>query len=345
VQVECGAKVCYKKKQFVPFQIVLMAAVYELNPNEVGPITGACNREDYPELVRILKRGQFDPGESDNIAFRFASEKGYLNIVISLLADARVDPTANFSEALTLSSKFGHVDVLERILEDGRCDPEANGNEALFWAIQNGLMEVFDLLLLDGRATPNEDTFLQSVEKGNVEMVARLLSDGRADPVGSWNESVLLVFKNRRESDEKIFRMLLEDPRVLATSGDTPLLLEALSDRKRPLFVKWLFSHHSSRDHVLRELSSHPYHVANIHFMDAGLEDARLAIQERANRREDAGAAVGAVYRALSSKDIAEGFGLFRLGLSNESFVKAQLHAMFVESAGPLWRERMFGSK
>jgi ankyrin repeat protein len=60
------------------------------------------------------------PSADNNLAIRWASDRGHIDIVNRLLEDLRVDPSADNNLAIRWASDRGHIDIVNRLLEDLR---------------------------------------------------------------------------------------------------------------------------------------------------------------------------------------------------------------------------------
>ena len=68
----------------------------------------------------LLNNSCVDPAANDNYVFRWASEKGHLDVVRLLLGDPRVNPSARDNEAICMASEEGHWNVVRLLLNDSR---------------------------------------------------------------------------------------------------------------------------------------------------------------------------------------------------------------------------------
>ena len=92
-------------------------------------------------------------------AVRWASRRGYTEIVKLLLTDSRVDPAGvdpsdRDNLAIIVASYWGQAEVVKLLLADSRVDPAARGNEAISQAYRRGYTKVVKLLLADSRVGP-----------------------------------------------------------------------------------------------------------------------------------------------------------------------------------------------
>ncbi len=68
-------------------------------------------------VIKVLIADQrVDPSDLNNLAIRWTSEKGHLEVAKLLLADPRVDPSAMNNEAILKASQKGHVEVVMLLL-------------------------------------------------------------------------------------------------------------------------------------------------------------------------------------------------------------------------------------
>ena len=169
----------------------------------------------YVDIVEVLLQdGRADPTAENNEAINFASSNGHTKVVALLLQDGRADPAADKNAAIRSASKNGHVDVVKLLLQDGRADPRAQNNYALRWACIHSYIKVLEALLQDGRADPtanNNDAIETASRNGHADVVKVLLQDGRADPTANDNIAIYLA-KENGHSD--IVELLLKDGRA-----------------------------------------------------------------------------------------------------------------------------------
>jgi ankyrin repeat protein len=198
------------------------------------PLRVACEK-GYPEVVATLLRDdRVDPnasgGRSTSRPIVIACEKGHLDIVRQLLADPRTRPDVNESEALRLASKFGHSEIVEALLLDGRCDPESCNSYSLIWACNNGHPEVVRLLLDDHRVDPrvvDNRAIIHASCNGHLDVVKHLLNDERVSPEAQNNSSI--VFASYRGHTE-IVKLLLSSERVdPSAQGNMPLIMACVN--------------------------------------------------------------------------------------------------------------------
>jgi ankyrin repeat protein len=101
---------------------------------------------DVNVIKRLIEEGA-NPKVLNSFAFRWAAERGYINIVKLLLPIS--DPTAENSYALQWAAKNKHLEIVKLLLEAG-ADPKAEDSCALLWAAGEGHLEIVKLLLEAG---------------------------------------------------------------------------------------------------------------------------------------------------------------------------------------------------
>ena len=86
-----------------------------------------------PNVVEhILKcYPSFDPSFDDNFAILYASEKGNVKVVKTLLANPRVDPSADNNVAIRFASFYGHSQVVKILLADPKVNSSVYNNETI----------------------------------------------------------------------------------------------------------------------------------------------------------------------------------------------------------------------
>jgi hypothetical protein len=120
------------------------------------------------KLVKELldnKKLYIDPTVNRNSPIRWASEKGYVEIVKILLAQKNVNPADMANSALKNACEYGQLEVVKLLMNDSRLDPGAFDNKGLRWAIQMKKTNIIKLLLTDKRVTDNID----KLEKHQLE--------------------------------------------------------------------------------------------------------------------------------------------------------------------------------
>ena len=169
----------------------------------------------------LLHDKQVDPSADDNIAIRWASRYGEIEIVKLLLQDKRVDPSAHKNEAIVDASSNGHTEIVKMLLQDKRVDPSAGGNWAFRYASREGHTEIVRLLLQDKRLdlTIETDSFYygnealeEASKEGHTGIVKLLLQDKRLNP-SDYNIYNALLFARGNEHKETV-KLLLQDKRV-----------------------------------------------------------------------------------------------------------------------------------
>ena len=133
----------------------------------------------------LILRG-VDPSIENNVAIKWASEKGHFDIVDRLLRDERVDPSDQNNFAIITASHKGHLNVINRLLENPRVDPADQNNYAIMLASKEGHLDIVD----------------------------RLLQYSRVDPSDQNNEAIRFANINHHQN---VVNRLLEDPRVSIT--------------------------------------------------------------------------------------------------------------------------------
>lgn len=122
----------------------------------------------------LASKKAFDPSERNNYSIRWASKKGYLNLVQDLLKDKRVDPTAKNNEALKKACLGSHTKVIRELLNDERVNPCSSSRYCIRMAIQNCDLNVINELLKDSRVTPIIDDIRDSYLLGCDEIAKEL---------------------------------------------------------------------------------------------------------------------------------------------------------------------------
>ena len=159
----------------------------------------------------LLQDPGTDPSYNDNVAIRYASSKGLIEVVRSLLQHPRVNPT---TYAIQEASKNGHIDIVRLLLQDPRVDPSDNNNCAIREASKNGHIEIVRLLLSNLGVDPSDRDNLAiqlAIINGHIEVVRLLLSDPRVDPSACNNRALKTAVER---GYTKIVKLLLRDPRV-----------------------------------------------------------------------------------------------------------------------------------
>jgi ankyrin repeat protein len=145
-----------------------------------GVMGWAVRNSKIVALASLLQDERVDPSIEDNFAIRFASERGYkeivklllqgtkrsyynsdciafisFNIVLNCLLDDRVDPSAKGNSPLGNACESGQLEIVEVLLQDGRIDPSAQNNWAIQESSRGGYKEIVKLLLQDERVDPS----------------------------------------------------------------------------------------------------------------------------------------------------------------------------------------------
>lgn len=146
------------------------------------------------EIVRaLLADERVDPAAVDNAAMCMSSRFGRLAVVNLLLTDNRVDPGADNGFAIRWASAMGHSDVVRGLLAHARVDPAVMDNMPIIRASKNGKADVLRVLLADPRTHPGTRdnlAIIRACEHGQLDAASVLLADGRVDPA-AWNNACI----------------------------------------------------------------------------------------------------------------------------------------------------------
>jgi len=153
----------------------------------------------------------------DNCAIRWASCRGYEQIVALLLADCRADPSANGNDSIKIAAKNGHQQVVRLLLADSRVDPSVNNNEALYVASRFGHQHIVSLLLTDSRVSSDTTSIVAASLFGHQQVVALLLANSRSNftMLDLLSAMSAALIAGRRQ----IITILLADPRMIISSN------------------------------------------------------------------------------------------------------------------------------
>jgi ankyrin repeat protein len=171
-----------------------------------------------PDVIACLIEAGYDPSE-DNIALRFASINGNLDIVKTLLLDSRVDPSIEENEALELAVLSGNADIVSFLLKDPRIT--SIDEYILLKAIISRNEETVKVLLSDPRIDPSvndNNSIKTALRYGDLDMVKLLLNDPRVDPSSDNN---YLIKEAARKGYSSVVDILLRDPRIDVFQTDT----------------------------------------------------------------------------------------------------------------------------
>jgi ankyrin repeat protein len=131
------------------------------------------------EVVKFLVTlPNVDPTANNNFAFQAASAKGHLEVVKFLVGLPNVDAVANDNCAVQMASKYGHLEVVKFLVSLPNVDASANDNFAVQYASMNGHLDVVKFLVgLPNVDVTAEDNFAirWASEKGHLDVVKLLL--------------------------------------------------------------------------------------------------------------------------------------------------------------------------
>ena len=135
------------------------------------------NLTDISTYQMLLKNGADIHVDHDN-ALRWASQKGYLDIVIFLVengANIRADDT----DALKVASRGGHLSVIEYLIKNGANINIAN-DYALRWSSLCGRLEIVKYLVENGANVCSIDSsaLIWAAENGHLQVVDFLVKNG-----------------------------------------------------------------------------------------------------------------------------------------------------------------------
>lgn len=178
------------------------------------------------KLWRSVGIETFNPAREDNFAIRWASEHGKVELVQSLLLDARVDPSAKNDSAIISACMRGHLGVVTELLKHPRVNPKAHCHWPFRWASCMGHIDIVRQLLKDSRADPaacSNSAIRWASMNGHLEVVKLLLQDERVDPSDLGNSAIRWA---RENGHFLVVQELEKDHRVLQAPLE-PLLQEA----------------------------------------------------------------------------------------------------------------------
>ena len=177
----------------------------------------AVKQEETPNLeyVKDLIRKGANVRTSNNLAIRWASAKGHVEVVKILLSDKRVDPTADDNYAFQWASEYGQVEVVKILLSDKRVDPTAGNNLAIRVASANGHVEVVKILLSDKRVVPSADdnaAIRWASANGHVEVV-KILYQHNPDHYNKETPGIVRKWDldKKEEIKESFLRRLIKE--------------------------------------------------------------------------------------------------------------------------------------
>ena len=105
-----------KKKQSIFFKLVNCTISEDLKI-ELDYISFITKNVD---VVNLLLKVGINPSYCDNYAIRYASARGFVDVVDRLLEDKRVDPSALNNEAIRFATKNGQIEVIKRLIKEKR---------------------------------------------------------------------------------------------------------------------------------------------------------------------------------------------------------------------------------
>jgi hypothetical protein len=80
----------------------------------------AVTANDTGAVIKLIQEGKVKASARDNKAIKFASERGFGDIVVALLQERCVDPSSDENIALQNVASNGHAKILQALLHDDR---------------------------------------------------------------------------------------------------------------------------------------------------------------------------------------------------------------------------------
>lgn len=215
----CVEKMFKKKENYSFHYISLLLKKNKLTINDdLIRFLLEGNRVHSMEL--ILKCNYDNDNDSINLSFsddypiRYASVKGYVDMIKLLLKNEKVNPSANYNEAIRKASEYGHFETVALLLTDKRVDPSDCNNYAIQYSSENGHSKVVELLLNDKRVDPSVyDNYAIRLASANgkLETVKLLLKNDKVNPCDKNNYAVQYAFKN---DHSEVIKILLEIKKI-----------------------------------------------------------------------------------------------------------------------------------
>lgn len=198
----------------------------------------AATDANHPNIVKILLESNTLEPDCCQGVLENASEKGYLEVVQTLLKSRKIDPSEDNNSAFYAASKNGHTDILKALIEceeDSALDsdnasnfdlfgrginPGVNHNDPLKAASENGHFDTVKYLLslpLKYCVNPKENTAFDRVDNAFINACTQ----GHFDIVKLFLESDDFIFNDRdraqaimrvySQNNTEVFRLLSEN--------------------------------------------------------------------------------------------------------------------------------------
>jgi ankyrin repeat protein len=139
-----------------------------------------------------------DPCADDNLAIRWASETGKLNVVRRLLADRRVDTSECHQSVLECAAIHGQLDIVRLVLQNDRVlHAPDSGETAWKYSCFVGDTDTVEQLLALPDIDPvanNQVVFSVAAQHNRVGVLKCLLQDGRVEPSAMGSLAMRLAF-------------------------------------------------------------------------------------------------------------------------------------------------------
>lgn len=128
------------------------------------------------DTFQLLIDNGADIHEGDNVALRYASNEGHIEVV-KLLVKHGADIHARDNSSLRYAARYGHLEVVKHLIENG-ADIHAGEDYALRWAADSGYFEVVKYLVENGADihAREDSAYSWSLSNGHTEVAEYLKS-------------------------------------------------------------------------------------------------------------------------------------------------------------------------
>jgi len=145
-------KDCIKKlirdNEMSMFRIIKSKLKYVLDEEDICELIK--NENDMIVYENLRNNYLLDVNYKNNLMLRLAAEKGYNNIIKSLMR-RKINCGANNNEALIKACENNNLETVNLLLCNEKTDPSARNNEAIYITCLNNYIEIVERLLQDSR--------------------------------------------------------------------------------------------------------------------------------------------------------------------------------------------------
>lgn len=223
-------------------KVIIGSHRVKITPDEVD----LAIEEDQPEIVlSLIRDGRYRKLDyKNNLLIRWASQKGYFEIVdyllSSYLGSRKVDPSFQENEPIRLAVQGGHSKVVRRLLQDENVIESIITRDLTREAHRRGYPEIVGIILREERDMG--DAIVMASELGYPQMVKSLIQRYKSS-AGGMLKGILPMYlrealnKAIKEGHLEVVKVILNDPK---SEDPGPKAITQASEHGHLEIVKYL---------------------------------------------------------------------------------------------------------